>query len=165
MHKPEPELLDLLNLPLENLHHLWGRKSNIEKCLWAETGSHLLQAMFPSTQNILIPGICPTHPTSGSKGGRGCHPQSPWSLHGVSRSSSGAQEPEQPCRNIWLCPALLPAREALRAPGSCCCSQSVFLLVAVVAHRFAPCPALLLQPPLAAVGAWGLPGGAATGSR
>lgn len=34
--RANPELLDLLNLPLENLHHLWGRKCSIntEQGLW-----------------------------------------------------------------------------------------------------------------------------------
>lgn len=81
--------------------------------VWAGTaspGSHLLHPEFPSTQNILFLGISHTHHTSGSQQDRDV-------------TALGARmEPAlefrclQQCGNIWLCRALLPAREVLCAP-------------------------------------------------
>lgn len=149
----------------KNAHVMWCELMAVR--VWAETassGSHLLhqslvrdQPVSPSTQNILIPGISHTHHTSGSKRGRDCHKQSSWSLASsehVQLWSSGAWSSRVGTSgSAVLC--CLPGKLSV-PPGSCCCSQLVFLVVVVVVHRFAPYPALIRQPPMTAVGFWGI---------
>lgn len=100
----------------------------------AETGSHLLQPRFPSTQNILIPGISPhTTPQGANRVGAVTHRA--LGACTVSRSSSGAQEPgaalwerlalpcSAACQGSSPCPQELLFFPISVFPCSCGCSQ------------------------------------------
>lgn len=157
MHKPEPELLGLLNLPLENLHHLWGRKSKIEKGLWDMC--ELVAPRYGLRVGATSSSPCsPAHRTSSSR-------EYPHTSHlreqmGTGLSPTEPLEPAQseqvPLRSsgAWSSPvgtsgpALLPVPPELLLlpvsvpPCSCGCSQVCSL----------PCPAAAAFPD----SCWGL---------